>query len=243
MTTQQESGMNTYTGHFRLLIDMCQSFGNSYNPQNAVLQTASMETQLTAVQTAINFVDTLIPTYLTAVGIRQDKFAPLIPLSARIQATAVVLDLPSTIITRIREVVHKIRGERAHKLTDSDRETANDTTVKHISVSQTSFNERIEHFNQLIDLVSSQPAYTPAETDLTVASLTALLNEMRTSNNAVMAEIVPLTAARQERDILLFAPGTGMIDTALLVKEYVKAVFGTGSPQYRTVRHISFRNR
>jgi hypothetical protein len=243
MSSQIESGINTYIGNFRLLITICKGFGQSYNPQNPALQTAAMETQLAAVQASVNNVDTLMPAWLTAVGIRQDKFNPLIPLATRIQATAIVLDLPAPIVTRIKEVVRKLRGARAHRLTEKDLTDANGEPVKHTSVSQTSFNEKIEHFNQLIDLVASQPAYAPSETDLSVASMTELLNEMRTSNDAVMAAIVPLTAARQERDELLYAPKTGMIDTALLVKEYVKAVFGPGSPQYKEVHHVSFRNR
>jgi hypothetical protein len=243
-------------GHFQLLIDVCQNFGDAYNPQNPILLTTAMETKHATVQTSIDLVDTLIPPYLTALSVRQEKFAPLAGLSARVLATATVLGLPSAILTRAKEMVHKVRGERARKLTDSSKkktaegnegiegkEVKKVKEAKHISVSQTSFNERIEHFNQLIDLVSSQPAYTPAETELTVASLKTLLNEMRTSNNAAMAASVPLAAARQERDILLFAPGTGMIDTALLAKEYVKAVFGTNSPQYKAVRHITFKNR
>jgi hypothetical protein len=242
MGSQTESGINTYTAHFRLLINICKGFGDSYSPRNSALETAALETQLTAVQTYINLVDTLIPVWLTAVGVRQNTFAPIAPLTTRVQATAIVLDLPATIITRIRETVRKIRGVRSHRLTDKDTTGADGEQVKHVSVSQTSFNEKIEHFNQLIDLVASQPAYNPAETDLSVASMIMLLNSMRESNNAVMAATVPLTAARQERDILLFAPGTGMTDTALLVKEYVKAIFGASSPQYREVHHIKFRN-
>jgi hypothetical protein len=34
-----------------------------------------------------------------------------------------------------------------------------------------------------------------------------------------------------------------MTDTALAVKEYVKAAFGTGSPQFRGVKRISFKTR
>jgi hypothetical protein len=54
---------------------------------------------------------------------------------------------------------------------------------------------------------------------------------------------VPLANARQVRDSILFAPETGMIDTALLVKEYVKSVFGAASPQYKEVNHLKFRNK
>jgi hypothetical protein len=59
----------------------------------------------------------------------------------------------------------------------------------------------------------------------------------------VLVAEVPLASARQERNKLLYAPKTGMMDTALAVKEYVKAVFGTSSPQYKEVQHIRFRNK
>jgi hypothetical protein len=58
-----------------------------------------------------------------------------------------------------------------------------------------------------------------------------------------MVALPPLTAARQARNELLFAPKTGMIDTALTVKEYIKAAFGATSKEYKEVRHISFHNR
>jgi hypothetical protein len=53
---------------------------------------------------------------------------------------------------------------------------------------------------------------------------------------------VPLANARAERDKLLYAPKTGMMDTALAVKEYVKSVFGSKSTQYKEVQRIKFRN-
>ncbi|MDR2449413.1 MAG: hypothetical protein LBD52_05580 [Prevotellaceae bacterium] len=243
MASKIESGIATYIGHFRLLIDVCVGFGVKYNPQIPALQIANLEEQLTGVQASVQLVDSLLPDYLSAEGARHEQFVKVYPLATRIQATAIVLGLPPTIVTRIKEIVHKIRGERAVSLQPEKDINPDGTPAKHISVSQTSFNEQIEHFNQLIDLVASQAAYTPAEADLTVPSLTALLGELRLTNDAVMAALPPLTAARQARNERLYAPQTGMIDTALMVKEYVKAAFGSTSPQYKEVRHIKFKNR
>jgi hypothetical protein len=235
--------MNTYTGHFQELIGSCEGFGAVYNPQTPSLTIGNMKIQLVDVQTSINNVDTLLAYYLVAEGNRQQKFALLSPLSIRVQATAVVLGLPDTLLVHIKEVIRKIHGKRSKKLKPENETNANGETVKHISVSQTSFNEQIEHFNQLIDFVASQPSYVPAETDLTVASLKNFLAELRSANETVIAAYTPLANARQERDKLLFGPKTGMIDTALTVKEYVKAVFGASSRQYKEIHHISFKNR
>jgi hypothetical protein len=243
MSSQIESGMSTYIGHFRQLIDVCIGFGGAYNPQAFNLRVQNLEYQISAVQSAVNLVDSLLPSYVTAESARREKFDRLFPLATRVQATAIVLQLPPAIITHIKEVVRKIRGKRSKQLKPEDITGTNDETIKHISVSQTSFNEEIEHFNQLLDLVASQPAYAPMEEDLSLPSLYALLSELRMTNDAVMAAITPLTTARQQRNESLFAPKTGMIDTALAVKEYVKAVFGAKSPEYKEVNHIKFKNR
>ncbi|MDR1675743.1 MAG: hypothetical protein LBR86_04675 [Tannerella sp.] len=241
MSSRIESGINTYVGHFDRLIDVCEGFGPSYNPVPQSLQIATLRTQSERVKTAITAVDMAFPGYVTAENARRETFALLPPLATRVQAVAAVLGLPDAIMVHIKEVVRKIRGQRAHKIKPDTGLGAE--PAKHISVSQVSFNEQIEHLNRLIALVESQPAYTPAEPDLAVSALTALLNEMRTTHAAVMTADVPLANARQERNKLLYAPKSGMIDTALAVKEYVKAVFGASSPQYKEVNHIRFENR
>jgi hypothetical protein len=67
--------------------------------------------------------------------------------------------------------------------------------------------------------------------------------ELSALNDAVLATESVLTAARQKCNEVLYTPKTGMTDTALAVKEYVKAAFGAGSPQFREVKCISFKTR
>jgi hypothetical protein len=97
-----------------------------------------------------------------------------------------------------------------------------------------------ENGNKLIPI---KPICDALETELSIPSLRTLLSNMRNANNDVMAAATPLTAARQARDLLLFAPKTGMIDTALAAKQYVKAAFGAQSPEFKEINHISFKNK
>ncbi|MDR1683459.1 MAG: hypothetical protein LBS25_08790 [Candidatus Symbiothrix sp.] len=237
MSSTVETGISVYVGHFQKLIDVCESFEKSYNPFPRDLRIESLKLQLSGVQAAIDAVDMALPTMETAENARRQVFTQMPPLATRVQATAIISGLPDSIVLHIKEVVRKIHGSRA-KAIKPEMEGE-----KHISVSQVSFNAQIEHFNQLIYLVDSQPAYKPSESGLKVDALKKLLNEMRATNDAAMAANIPLKNARIERDRLLYAPDTGMMNTALRVKEYVKAVFGTASPQYEIVRHISFHNR
>jgi hypothetical protein len=39
----------------------------------------------------------------------------------------------------------------------------------------------------------------------------------------------------------LYADGTGLVDLALLVKKYIKSLFGADSPQYEQISGLKFR--
>jgi hypothetical protein len=240
MTSTIESGINTYIGNFDKLIDICEGFGGSYNPVPTTLHIPILRDQSANIKIAITAVDKAQAITIDAEDARKKIFSGLLPLVTRIQAIAIVLGLPDAIIVHVKEIVRKIRGQRAHKI---KLDPSTEEPQKHISVSQVSFNEQIEHLNQLIALLKSQPAYMPSESDLTVMALDQLLAAMQTTNVRFVETEVVLTNARQERNQLLYAPKTGMMETGLAVKEYVKAVFGTTSPQYKQVKHIAFRNR
>jgi hypothetical protein len=237
-----ESGINTYLGNFNQLIDVCAGFGASYNPKPANLQIYGLKEKATLVQRSIDAVDTALAVAITAESARQKQFALLLPLATRILAEATISGLPSAIIVHIKEIVRKIRGQRA-KAIKPVPEGWEVEPEKHISVSQVSFVEQIEHFNQIVKIVESQPLYAPTEADLTVASLQTFYAALVDTNSAAVTASVPLATARQVRDDMLYNPETGMMTTALLVKEYVKAVFGATSQQYKEVKHISFRNK
>jgi hypothetical protein len=228
--------MNTYVGHFQLLIDVVMSFGNKYRPTLDRLTVPELERLLENARRTIEEVDRLLPSALSAESKRHDAFADLLPRATRVGAAARVSDIESEVLTRIEEVVRKIHGTRHHRVKPDDE-------GNHVSVSQVSFSEQIEHLRQLVDLVDTQENYHPDEEDITSSALRKYALVLADLNNHALATIPPLTAARQERNEVLFAPKTGLIDTALGVKDYVKSVFGSNSPQFKEVNHISFHNK
>ncbi|MDR1561863.1 MAG: hypothetical protein LBS54_02090 [Dysgonamonadaceae bacterium] len=237
-----ESGMNTYAGNFISLTGKCIIFGPVYNPQRDELKIENMKLLSAYVRHSINDVDYLIAEAVVAEGNRKEKFALLLPLATRVQAVSIALGLPKTALIHIREIVRKIRGTRAKPINIVPL-LEGDELQKHISVSQRSFTEQIEHFTQLITVVSLQPLYNPVEKELTVEALNKLKDEMGIANDGAIKVNNELEEARMKRDKLLYAPKTGMMDIALAVKEYVKALFGGSSPEYKEVRHLRFRNR
>jgi uncharacterized protein (DUF1810 family) len=240
MSSSVDSGINTYVGNFAKLIDKCESFGPVYSPVPGYLHIPMLRHKYGEVEITISEVDDVQARYIVAEGDRKKMFSSLPTLATRIQAAAIVLDLSGSVTVRIKEIVRKIRGKRARKI---EPDVEGEEPKKHISVSQVSFNEQIEHLNQLVSLLKSQPGYTPAEEELTIAYLEVLLNNMRAANARFIEAEVLLAAARQRRNHALYATKTGMMDTALAVKEYVKAVFGATSVEYKEVKHINFVNK
>jgi hypothetical protein len=236
MASHIESGMSTYVAHFQLLIDVVMSFGEKYQPFNERLAIPELERVLDKARESIEEVDRLVPLALSAESKRHDAFAGLPALATRVGATAKVSDIDTMALTRIEEVIRKIHGARHHQIKPDDE-------GNHVSVSQVSFSEQVEHLKQLTDIVDEQENYRPMEEDITPGALRKYALVLADLNNHALATVPPLAAARLARNEILYAPKTGMMDTAHMVKEYVKAVFGAGSPQFKEINHITFKTK
>lgn len=103
----------------------------------------------------------------------------------------------------------KIDGARATALPADDPGTPEDES-KGNSVSQRSSTQVAEHFDNMIELLSNDPAYAPNETELQVATFEAKLTSMKNANNAVTAAVTPLSNARISRNEALYADDTGL---------------------------------
>jgi hypothetical protein len=112
--------------------------------------------------------------------------------------------------------------------------------VVEISSSQMSYDSRLENLDKFIKLLASVPEYTPNEEDLKVTALTALYNDLKAKNSAVINAAIPLSNARISRNEVLYKANTGLVDIALDTKTYIKSVFGAGSPQYKQVSKLEF---
>jgi hypothetical protein len=238
MRKQVESGMSSLVGHFDLLIDCCEVFGAKYVPSAEVLRVQSLRDLLGRVRGAIDAVDMAVVVYRTAVGERQLRFVPLVGLVTRVQGEVQALGVPEQVLVHMRELVRKVQGRRGRSVVRGE----SGGLERHISVSQRGFSEQVGHLRMVVALVESLPEYAPEEAMLTVTGLRKLLAELEGTQEEVYRTWAALQEARQVRNKLLFGQGSGMVDTAMRVRAYVKAVFGAGSVQYKEVRRIRFHN-
>ncbi len=140
--------------------------------------------------------------------------------------------------------MRKIQGKRATTKAATQQPQEENTQAKEprsISSAQLSYTNRLNTFDQLIQLLAGIPEYAPNESDLTIAALTTLYNQLQNFNTAVVNTFVPLSNTRIARNRVLYNPETGILATANRCKTYCKSVFGATGPQYQQIRSLKFK--
>lgn len=243
MASTSETGHAKNVANFEKLVVETTAFGATYNPSKAALKTAALTTQLTAAKAAITAVNSAEPAYKNAVSARDAAFAPLGKLITRINNALKASDTTVQVDESAMTLVRKLQGRRATaKKTDEEKKTAaaEGKEVVEISSSQMSYDSRLDNFDKLIKLLASVTAYAPNEADLKVTALTTLYNDLKAKNTAVLTAEMPLSTARIARNDVLYKPNTGIVDTSVDVKSYVKSVYGATSPQYKLISSLKF---
>ena len=243
MPSTSEVGHAKNVANFEDLITYCTAYGATYNPSKIALQIASLNTLYTAAQTELAGVTTAKNAFDTVTGNRQLTFEPLKSLATKVFNYLSVTDATDQTIADAKTINNKLQGRRAKTTTPENPDNGQPSPDNQISVSRQSYDMLTENFSAFIDLVSSVPSYTPNETELTTASLTTFHTNLKTANTNVINAEVAYSNARISRNNILYAENTGLVEIALEVKKYVKAIFGTTSPQYNQISGIKFTSR
>ncbi|MEK7263253.1 MAG: hypothetical protein AAB071_01935 [Bacteroidota bacterium] len=245
MSTASETGHAINVANFESLITYCTAYGPIYNPSKNTIKLASLNALLTSAKTALTAHNTVFTQqYENAINARELIFEPLSKLTTRIINALDACNVTDLTVTDAKTIARKIQGRRASdKLppVPDDPTTPNDESQKSISASQMSFDNRIDNFEKLIQLLAGQPGYLPNETDLKLITLNTLLADMKTKNSAAITAVTSLSNTRIARDAILYTPETGLLDIAAEVKKYVKSVFGATSPQSKQVSGLKFK--
>jgi len=171
MASTSETGHAKNVANFEDLISFCTSYGTAYNPSKAAIQLPALNTLYSNAQNALAGLTNNKTVFDNATNARQAAFEPLKKLATKIVNALDATEATDTLVKDVKTMNNKIQGKRADgaKLTKADAgKTADEPTEepKTISVSQQSFDSLIENFAKLIELVSSEPSYTPNETEL-----------------------------------------------------------------------------
>lgn len=242
MSSTFETGHAKNIANFQDLISFCQGYGTAYNPSKAALQLAGLQNLLQTAQTNLNNVTTSATAYDNAVNARASAFESLQKLGTRLVNALKATDASAKTIADATGFNKKLNGSSSRKPAApavKDPQSA-PVSSKTVSTSQQSYDQKIEHFAKLINVLATEPSYNPNEVVLQTATLNAQLTLLKNLNTAVTNAYTTLSNARIVRDQTLYAVKTGLCDVALDVKNYIVSVFGKSSPEYKQVSGIRF---
>ena len=243
MASTSETGHAKNVANFDELISFVTGYRESYNPSKATIKLDALKALSDHAKTSINAVSSMEPAYKSAVAAREVVFIPLSKLTTRIMNSIKATDTTVQVDENARTLVRKIQGVRATAKKTEDEKKAlaeKGKEVVEISTSQMSYDNRLDNFFKLIQLLSSVPEYSPNEKELKIEHLNTILDDLKAKNAAVVESYIPLSNARIRRNDLLYKENTGLYDVAMDVKNYIKSVFGATSPQYKQVSKIKF---
>ena len=250
MSTFFETGHAKNVANLLKLNQQIATYGLTYNPSNNAIKATVLATLYNTANTKLTTVNNLFTTWKNATNARELAFDPLAKQATQILASLQSLGIAQQTIDDFAFQTQKFRSSGS-KLTKADAgiiedpnaDTANKTTLpvkKTVSVSQQSFDNLIEHYDKIIKLLASVPAYNPTETALKVATLQTTLANLKTLNTAAYTSAAKVSNARIARNKILYENPDALIVLAKAVKAYIKGKFGASSPEYGQVSSIKF---
>ncbi len=233
-----ETGHAINVANFETVIAFCVGYNAAYNPSSANIKLAVLNDMLNTSRAVVQTVLDEVTLYNNAINERQALFVGLKPLATRVVNALQVSNPSKATIEDAKGFNRKIQGIRAQK---ADPNAAPDT--KTVSSSQQSFNQQIEHLSKLVSLLQAETTYAPNEVELQTATLTTLIANMRVANTNVTNAYTRISNARIARNKILYDPITGLYNTVLDIKQYIKSVFGAKSPEYKQIGSIKFTSK
>jgi len=240
MASTTETGHAKNFANFQQLHTVCISFGTVYNPSKAALKTASQITLIASAQNVTDNLNQKQAQYTDFVNQREQLFKPLSKLITRILNSLKSSDVSDLKIEDIKTITRKLTGQRATSKSNSETLIEKKDTNQ-ISVSQMSYDSRIDNFAKLLSLLTSEVSYSPNETDLKLTTLTQMLSNMKTSNTSVVKATVELNKARIERNKIFYQESKGLVEVAKDIKTYIKTIYSPTSLEYKQVSKLQFK--
>lgn len=157
-----ETGHARNVERFSQLISFVQGYGADYAPSNAAISVVSLQAKLTAANGGIDGVTTALAPWKTKVNDRETAYEGVRKLVTRVVNSYAASGAEKNSVEDAKSLKRKVDGARAKALPADDPGTPEDES-KGNSVSQRSYTQVAEHFDNLIELLDNDPLYAPNE--------------------------------------------------------------------------------
>lgn len=238
MASTSETGHAKNVANFQDLIEFVTGYGGTYNPSKNSLKLGAIISLKASAEGNLTDVISKNTAYNNKVNERIMAFSDLKSLSTRLVNALQTTDATTETINDAKTFNRKMHGKKA---SSSQVPTdPNSPAPSTISTSQQSYDQLIQHLAGLNSVLEAESSYTPNETDLQVATIQTKIAELTAKNTAVATAYTSISNSRITRNETLYSNTTGLVETALEVKKYIKSIFGATSPQYAQVKSIEF---
>lgn len=237
MASTSETGHVVNIANFRKIIDLCEEFGETYDPVNADISIASMTAKWTAVNVLHGEYIVALEGTKIPINDRELLFQEISRVAVRTVNLYASTKASKLAIKDAKGFVIRFTGRNVKipKLEDGTPDP------KYVSNSQQSYVKKTEHFEKLIELYKADSNYASNEELLQVANLETLLANAKSANQNVHDVVATAIKKRIDRDHALYDIGTGLYDLSMACKKYVRGLFGPKSPEAMSVVSIKLK--
>lgn len=235
--SKEEGGDVRNVESFVELATRIAGFGAKYNPAVERFGEANLRAVRTKLEASLASVRASETPYRDLVDKREEGMKALDKLATRVSDTFQPAANDSQ-DRDVRSVLKKFRGVRVKK---SAADAGSDASGK--SVSQRSYVNRIAHMRDLVAIAEQSGVYATNEAGLALPAVKAQLDSLSSLGENIMRTAAAFYMACSERNRLLYAKGTGAVDLALDTKKTVRGIFGSNSPEYKSISGITFKKR
>jgi hypothetical protein len=241
MKKDSETGNTINISNFDELRKRCEAIGEKYKPSNEDITLEALAKRHAEAVLAQEAVKEAASDLKRKGNERRVAFSVIKPLATRIvHALGCTKAIPG-LVRSMRSIVHKIRGTRVKPIAKPDPVSTDPNAKQNThSVSHQGFTMMIDHVEDMVALLEVIPEYQPNEEDLQITALTSLIADLKAKDEAASNSENNMNNTRDLRDTILYAPGTGLVDIAAIVKSYTRSI---GAKEYKSVSSIPFRNK
>jgi hypothetical protein len=224
-------------GNFRKLIDRCAADPN-YKPTNPLYSISALEAQYAAGIAAMQDIDVKLAPYKASVNERKIAYDQIPKLYRRSRNNLKASGASQELLDDAETLIRKITGKRKDpKLRDDPSTPENEASTQH-SAAQLSYESILGNVRAYNEMVKNEPLYVPNEVDLKTISLEDVADDLEAKNNAVSSSFPPASQARTLRDGLLYNNQNNIINAALRVKDYTKAM--ADDTLFKSIKGLKF---
>ena len=244
MATNSDSSHAKNLANLVLLNGINAGRGEAYNPVNNLIKLPAMQ-ELASIATEVQAIHVAtIPAFGIAKAERVIAFKPLSKLVSKAMYFLKSSGASEEIYKQARTLARLVKGQRASAKIKPEPVKEGEEPVpvpKQISALHMGFDNRISNFGKFIQLLTGIPQYNPNEDELKIEALLEVLDDLTAKNNACMLAEVPHKNTRIARNEVFYTGITGLCAVGQASKDYVKAVYGVRSPQFKQISKIQFK--